>query len=172
MKKFIRLQSEKYEINENSRSFEWDLLSIEYAMYDALQNMIEMARDPYDYSIAPHHKELSDELDEMELDWDNMDPEESKRLAELFDEWQPRSLILEGVSCYEFEEDEEEAAKELYEYFKLRNPEALENGHYVLIFEGEDTFLEGHNGENVAKWIRDIERVPTKEFFARYGIEI
>lgn len=171
MKKFIRLQSEKYEINENSRSFEWDLESIEYAMYDALTNMIDTERDPHTYAIAPHHEDLRDELYEMELDWDNMDPEESKRLAELYDEWKPQSLILEGVSCYDFE-NEQEAAKELYEYFKLRNPEALKNGHYVLIFEGEDTFLEGHNGENVAKWIRDIERVPVKEFFARYGIEV
>ena len=171
MKKYIRLQSKAYEINENSRSFEWDLLSIEYAMYDALQNMIEAETDPYEFTVAQHHQELADELDEMELDWDNIDPAESKRLAELYEEWRPQSLILDGVSCYEFE-DEEEAAKELYEYFKLRNPEALENGYYVLIFEGEGLSVEGHNGEDVAKWVRDIERVPVKEFFARYGIEL
>jgi len=171
MKKFIRLQSEKYDINENSRSFEWGLESIEYAMYDALTNMIDMQIDPYTGELNPRFKELRDELYEMELDWDNMNPEESKRLAELYDEWKPQSLILEGISCYDFE-NEQEAARELYEYFKLRNPEALENGHYVLIFEGEELPYKGHNGEDVARWIRDVERVPTKEFFARYGIEI
>lgn len=171
MQKFIRLQSEAYEINENSKSFEWDLESIEYAMYDALQNMIDMERDPYSFDLPKELEELADELDEMELDWDNMDPSESKRLEELYDEWQPQSLILDGVSCYEFE-DEEKAAKGLYEYFKLRNEDALSNGHYVLIFEGEKQFSEGHNGEDVAVWKKDIERVPVKDFFARYGLEV
>lgn len=171
MARFIRLQSEAYEINENSRSFEWDLLSIEYAMYDALINMIEQESDPIEFTTAPHHQELIDELDQMELNWDNMNEEESKRLAELYEEWQPHGLILDGVSCYNFE-NEEEAARELYEYFKLRNPKALESGHYVLIFEGEELYSNGHNGEDVAKWVRDIERVSVKDFFARYGLEV
>lgn len=172
MKKFIRLQSEKYDINENSRSFEWGLGTIEYAMYDALTNMIDMQIDPYTGELNPRFQELRDELYEMELDWDNMNPEESKRLAELYDEWKPPSLILDGVSCYSFE-NEQEAAKKLFDYFELRNPDALKDEHYyILIFEGEELPYKGHNGEDVAVWLRDIERVPTREFFARYGIEI
>lgn len=171
MRKYIRLQSKAYEINEHSKSFWWEFISIEYAMYDALTNMVEMERDPVTFKVAEHHRGLIDELIEMELDWDNINPEESKRLAEIYDEWQPKSLILDGVSCFEFEEDEEKAVNELYEYFKLRNPKALEKGHYILVFEGEGLPYDGHNGEDVAKWVRDIERVPVKEFFARYGIE-
>lgn len=163
---YIRLQSKEYEINENSMSFEWGFESLEYAMYEDISNQwISLENTP------EHLKEVRDELSEMELDWDNINPDEAKRLRELWKEYVGWGMVLPGVSAFDFD-DEQEAAENLLEYFQERDEESLSDSHYVLIFEGSEHFSEGHNGEEVVNWERDIERVPVKEFFNRYGLEI
>lgn len=163
---YIRLQSKEYEINEDSLSFEWGFETIEFAMYEDIQNLWIM----YD-EIPDEFVEIRDEISEMVLDFDNMDADESKRLKEIWEEYVGFGMVLPGVSAFDFD-DEEQAAENLLEYFLERDKASLSDTHYVLVFEGEEYAWEGHNGEEVVVWEKDIERVPVKEFFARYNLEV
>lgn len=153
---YIRLQSKQYEINESSRSFEWGFGPTQYdAMLEELSFSNEMGKLT---------EEESDQFYEL------LDTKNKEEIEALWEEKGLHSMILPGVSCYDFE-DEQDAAEELLEYFKERKPEALnEDEYYVLIFDGVDTNCLGHNGEDVVQWRHDIERVGIKEFFERYGL--
>ena len=81
-------------------------------------------------------------------------------------------MALPGLSCYRFEGEENEAARKLYEYFVQRDPAALNSDeYYVLIFEGDECFSKGHNGEEVAVFKKEVARVSTKEFSGQYLVE-
>ena len=153
---YIRLQSKQYEIDENSKSFEWGFGPTQYdAMLEELSFSNEMGKLT---------EEESDQFYEL------LDTKNKEEIEALWEEKGLHSMILPGVSCYDFE-DEQDAAEELLEYFKERKPEALnEDEYYVLIFDGVDTNCLGHNGEDVVQWRHDIERVGIKEFFERYGL--
>src|SRR5690625_2964869 len=163
MEQYIRLQKKAYDINENTRSFEWGFGNGESDMHEAMKEEISILVEPLtDLDIEgllhAHQKEQLERANDI----DNASEEEIEALYEELG----GTMVLNGVSCYENDED---GAEELLSYFEERSPEALEsNDFYVLIFEGEDEG-EGHNGENVARWQKDVERVETKEFFARYG---
>ncbi|TCS80365.1 hypothetical protein [Tepidibacillus fermentans] len=162
--KFIRLQSKKYEINENSKSFEWGFPDLHAAMHEDISFVSEQ------YEGIPNHQ-FNKKFENMLFAEDK--ETENKLLEELWEEYVGWGMALPGVSCYRFEEGKEnEAAKKLYDYFLQRDPEALESDeYYVLIFEGDEFFSKGHNGEEVAVFRKEIERVETKEFFSRYLID-
>lgn len=163
--KYIRLQSKKYEINENSKSFEWGFADL----HDAMMHDIEFKVEPYiefeDYN-HPIYKQYEAIMNEE-------DEEVKQRMIEEFWEQHCRwGAALPGVSCYRFEGEENDAARKLYEYFEKRDPAALNSDeYYVLIFEGDEFFSQGHNGEEVAVFKKEIARVNTKEFFEQYLIE-
>lgn len=167
MEVYIRLQSKKYDVNEKTRSFEW---SCGNNMWEAMEGEISIAMIPI--VDAMHRNKREEYLYEKYLALDEMEygsDEWKQAVEELWNEIGQGSMVLPGVSCYRYDGREAEAARQLYEYFAERAPEDLESDeYYVLIFEGRDTWVVGHNGEDVAVWVRDIERVPTKEFFARF----
>ncbi|AXM89734.1 hypothetical protein B379_11595 [Anoxybacillus ayderensis G10] len=160
--KYIRLQSKKYEINENSKSFEWGFADLHDAMMQDIGFKVEpyIEFEDYDHPIYKQYEAITNEEDE----------EVQKRMIEEF--WEQHcgwGVALPGVSCYRFEGEENYAARKLYEYFKQRDPAALNSDeYYVLIFEGDECFLKGHNGEEVAVFKKEVERVETKKFFDRY----
>lgn len=165
MKTYIRLQSKKYEINENSKSFEWDF-GFGGDMWDAMYDEIgygptiqALSNKPLD-EIAPYEQEILDRYYAI----DGLKGEERKtEIESMWEQYGLKSMVLPGVSCFE---NTEEGKQELKEYFLQRVPEWLEDDeHYILIFEGINTDAEGHNGESVVIWQKDIARIETKEFF-------
>lgn len=167
MEVYIRLQSKHYEVNEKTKSFEWGCGS---NMWEAMEGEISFAMEPI--MMAEQRTRREEQLYEKYLALDELErgsDEWKEAIEELWNEIGRGSTVLPGVSCYRYDGREAEAARQLYEYFTKRAPEDLESDeYYVLIFEGIDTWVVGHNGEDVAVWVRDIERVPTKEFFARF----
>ncbi|AEH46776.1 hypothetical protein [Parageobacillus thermoglucosidasius] len=161
MAKYIRLQNKKYEINENSKSFEWGYADLHDAMMHDIEAKVEgyIEFEEFDHPIYKQYAAIIEEENE-DL--------QKQMIEEFWEEHCRWGMALPGVSCYRFEEGEE-AAEKLYNYFAERDPDALQSDeYYVLIFEGEDTGIDGHNGENVAVWKKDIERVPVTEFFRKY----
>ncbi|WP_240371701.1 hypothetical protein [Anoxybacteroides rupiense] len=168
MTRYIRLQSKKYEINEKSKSFEWGYADLHDAMMDDIEAKVEgyIEFEDFDHPIYKQYDAITEEENE----------DLQKRMIEEF--WEEHcgwGMALPGVSCYRFEEgNEHEAARKLYEYFLQRDPESLKSDEcYVLIFEGEEFDFSGHNGEEVARFKREIARIDTKEFFEQYlvGVE-
>lgn len=161
--KFVRLQSKKYEINENSKSFEWGYKDIYHAMYEDVSLVAERYEENPNH---PFNKKYEDMLFAEDKETEN------KLLEELWEEYVGWGMALPGLSCYRFEGEENEAARKLYEYFEQRDPAALNSDeYYVLIFEGDECFSKGHNGEEVAVFKTEVARVSTKEFFEQYLIE-
>lgn len=164
---YIRLQSKYYEVNETTKSFEWGFGN---NVWEAMEEEISIGMEPIMWAEQRNNREeyLYEKylaLDEMERGSD----EWKQAVEDLWNEVGTKTMVLPGVSCYRFDGQEAEAARQLYEYFAERSPEDLESDeYYVLVFEGNDAGVVGHNGEDVAVWVRDIERVPTKEFFARF----
>ncbi len=157
--KFIRLQSKKYEIDQNSKSFEWGFPNLYAAMYEDVSAASERFGENHPFTKKYQEMLFSEDQET-----------ERRLLEELWEEYVGWGMVLPGVSCYRFDEgEEEEAARKLYEYFAKRDPEALNSDdYYVLVFEGRECFSEGHNGEDVAVFQKEIARIETKEFFERY----
>lgn len=162
---YIRLQSKKYDITADSRSFEWGFSDIYEAMYEDVSNKHE-----FDSSIfGEYEEELWSKLMRLECDTDEFNSVLTELWECLFDNYERGIMVLNGVSCYDAE-DMNKAAKKLYEYFEDRDEDSLTNDeNYVLVFEGKH-IGEGHNGEDVVRFTKEIKRVETKEFFNKYLI--
>lgn len=159
--KFYRLQSEDYDIDENSRSF--------WSCYDDIEEAME--EDIKEWIIGYYLEE-----NWIDLDGSVIQDEDVKKLYDNYSDivklwnklvnegYKPRR-VHEGVSCYN-----EDRKEELKDYFEYHRPVSTENmvdayndDYYILIFEGEDVGT-GLDGEDLAIFGKEIGRISIKDF--------
>lgn len=138
---FYRLQSNNYEINEKHISFNCNFSSIEEAM----------EADLLDSNLIT--------LNELNIQKENKSIREiwtfyKKTQSNLLYGW-----VEPGICCYR-------EPKDLYNYFENYFTED-NNTDYILIFDGE--FIDfGSEGEDCAKFIKEINRISIKKFKEMY----
>lgn len=159
--RFYRLQSEDYDINENSRSF--------WSCYDDIEEAME--EDIKEWIIGYYPEENWIDLDscmvqneEVKNLYDNC-----SNIVELWNKlvnqgYEPRR-VHEGVSCYS--EDRKSELRDYFEYHRPVNSEnmidAYNDDYYVLIFDGENVGT-GLDGEDLAIFEKEIKRISVKDF--------
>lgn len=170
---FVRIQSYSYDVDENTRSFHRMYGNGSSDMYSAMVEEIGYMIEPIQDAQLSGWEIGEVQQSQLERYSKILNEKATKEEIEGLHNELGGGVTLPGVSCFEVVDgDMKEAAERLLDYFERIIPDELQsNDHYVLIFEGELQDQEGHDGEDVAKWKRDIERVEIYDFFTRYGLE-
>lgn len=143
---YYRMQSSKYDITPESRSY----LKCRNSLHEALVCDIELA----DRNNHIHGVEIPENYSELS------EPE----LIELHDEISASGFRFEnveyGISCFR-------DPKLLKAYYQDPEMIGMDFYDYILVFEGDDnTWGEGFDGEDTVFFVREIQRIDIEEFFS------
>ncbi|HPM00066.1 MAG TPA: hypothetical protein PLS45_09295 [Bacillota bacterium] len=142
--KLHRLQSEKYNIDENSRSFVW-----------GYENWYEAALE----DLKEHNLTDIEQVDGNEKDIERIWIEAHEN--EGFPGWY-RTKAENGISCFQ-------TLEELYRYFftdEGRSEMDFYCDRYVLIFEGTPQYY-GLDDEIIARYEKEVDRMTVEEMVRR-----
>jgi hypothetical protein len=143
---FYRLQEKDYDITPDHISFNANFESLEKAMKADLLD-----------SELLSNKELNELLKSQSIKeiWSDIKINQSKFLY---------GWVESGTSCFRNPED-------LFNYFFDCFTEIdTSDTNYILVFEGN--FIDyGSEGEDCVKFIREVERLSTKDFLDRFNLK-
>lgn len=157
---FYRFQSKEYNITKESQSFGWCYDSLE----EAMEEDISMCQKSYAQAVYETLEELKKVVGENSDIYKTVLKKSWWNLVENHN--MPHHAAQMGVSCFADPED-------LIRYFNERLgfcPDSEKDNYYILKFEG--AYLEeGCDGEDVAEFEREIERISIDDFEKMFGQE-